>query len=95
MLEELGWGGGEGGGGGARGRSVNSQSISKPLELMYLVFTRMPGESYRRRLRSLLLCPVTYLECSELPLFLLLLFFKTTMTTTTPSPPPTTKHDFY
>ena len=25
------------------------------VELMYLVFTRMPGESYRRRLRSLLL----------------------------------------
>ena len=25
-------------------------------EFMYLVFTRMPGESYRRRLRSLLLC---------------------------------------
>ena len=23
---------------------------------MYLVFTRMPGESYRRRLRCLLLC---------------------------------------
>ena len=23
---------------------------------MYLVFTRMPGETYRRRLRSLLLC---------------------------------------
>ena len=26
------------------------------LEFMYLVFARMPGESYRRRLRSLLLC---------------------------------------
>ena len=26
-----------------------------PVEFMYLVFTRMPGESYRRRLRSLLL----------------------------------------
>ena len=26
------------------------------VEFMYLVFTRMPGESYRRRLRSLLLC---------------------------------------
>ena len=24
------------------------------VELMYLIFTRMPGESYRRRLRSLL-----------------------------------------
>ena len=29
------------------------------VEFMYLVFTRMPGESYRRRLRSLLyLCSV-------------------------------------
>ena len=26
------------------------------VEFMYLVFTRMPGESYRRQLRSLLLC---------------------------------------
>ena len=26
------------------------------VEFMYLVFTRMPGESYSRRLRSLLLC---------------------------------------
>ena len=26
------------------------------VEFMYLVFTRMPGESYRWRLRSLLLC---------------------------------------
>ena len=26
------------------------------VEFMYLVFTRMPGQSYRRRLRSLLLC---------------------------------------
>ena len=26
------------------------------VEFMYLVLTRMPGESYRRRLRSLLLC---------------------------------------
>ena len=25
-------------------------------QFIYLVFTRMPGESYRRRLRSLLLC---------------------------------------
>ena len=25
------------------------------MEFMYLVFTRMPGESYRRRLRSLVL----------------------------------------
>ena len=27
-----------------------------PVELIYLVFTRMPGESYRRRVTSLLLC---------------------------------------
>ena len=26
------------------------------VEFMYLSFTRVPGESYRRRLRSLLLC---------------------------------------
>ena len=26
------------------------------VEFMHLVFARMPGESYRRRLRSLLLC---------------------------------------
>ena len=26
------------------------------VEFMYLVFTRMPGESYPRRLRSVLLC---------------------------------------
>ena len=26
------------------------------VQFMYLIFTRMPGESYRRRLRSLLLC---------------------------------------
>ena len=26
------------------------------MEFMYLVFTRMPGESYRGRLRSLILC---------------------------------------
>ena len=26
------------------------------VEFMYLVFTRMPGESYRKQLRSLLLC---------------------------------------
>ena len=26
------------------------------VEFMYLLFTSMPGESYRRRLRSLLLC---------------------------------------
>ena len=26
------------------------------VEFMYLVYTRMPGESYPRRLRSVLLC---------------------------------------
>ena len=32
-------------------------TVNVPLmEFMYLVFTRMPGESYCRRLRSLLLC---------------------------------------
>ena len=31
-------------------------------EFMYLVFTRMPGESYRRRLRSLLCTCVTYFD---------------------------------
>ena len=32
------------------------KNSSSQLEFMYLVFTRMPGENYRRRLRSLLLC---------------------------------------
>ena len=35
---------------------------------MYLVFSRMPGESYRRRLRSLLLCLVWRLSTSLTPL---------------------------
>ena len=36
--------------------SVIPQLENAPLtEFMYLVFTRMPGESYRRQLRSLLL----------------------------------------
>ena len=35
---------------------AQSARVDVPLvEFMYLVFTRMPGESYRRRLRSLLL----------------------------------------
>ena len=34
---------------------LNSGDGVPLVELMYLVFTRMPGESYRRRLRSLLL----------------------------------------
>ena len=29
------------------------------VEFVYLVFTRMPGESYRKRFRSLLLCPLS------------------------------------
>ena len=31
------------------------------VEFTYLVFTRMPGSNYRRRFRSLLLCPLLYL----------------------------------
>ena len=30
--------------------------VTGTVEFLYLVFTRMPAESYRRRLRSLLLC---------------------------------------
>ena len=40
---------------------------------MYLAFTRMPGDSYRRRFRYLLLCPLLYCDvCQTLltPLFL-------------------------
>ena len=39
-------------------KSVRAETTQKgPLvEFMYLIFTRMPGESYRRRPRSLLLC---------------------------------------
>ena len=33
---------------------VNKEAVH-PMEFMYLVFTRNPGKSYRRRLRSLLL----------------------------------------
>ena len=43
----------------AAGLEVSSESFHEdvPLaEFMYLVFTRMPGESYRRWLRFLLLC---------------------------------------
>ena len=36
---------------------LDASKMDVPLvEFMYLVFTRMPGESYRRRLQSLLLC---------------------------------------
>ena len=43
--------------GRARMRDHVGLSIYVPLvECMYLVFTRMPGESYRRRLRCLLFC---------------------------------------
>ena len=43
----------------ARGTSSNVYEDVPLVEFMYLVFTRMPGESYRRRLGSLLL----YLCC--------------------------------
>ena len=62
-------GGGGGGGGGesnVEGKSkrligsfitaVRSYKCMAEVEFTYLVFTRMPGESCRRRLRSLLLC---------------------------------------
>ena len=35
--------------------SLCTLCLHVPLEFMYLVFTCMPGENYRRRLRSLLL----------------------------------------
>ena len=42
----------------ARAESTQKKNVLL-VEFMYLVFTRMPGESYRRRLRSLLyLCYV-------------------------------------
>ena len=49
-----------GGGGREYPPVVHSRNDGVPLvELLYLVFTRMPGENYRRRLRSLLyLCDV-------------------------------------
>ena len=34
-------------------QAVNLQAVDTLVEFMYLVFTCMPGESYRRRLRSL------------------------------------------
>ena len=40
-------------------KSINQQVQQKDVPLvrsMYLVFTRMPGESYRRRLQSLSSC---------------------------------------
>ena len=36
---------------------------------MFTVFTRLPGESYRRRFRSLLFTCVTYFEHRLTPLF--------------------------
>ena len=33
------------------------------MEFMYTVFTRMPCESYRRQIRSLLLCPLSVERC--------------------------------
>ena len=38
------------------GLLINFTGFVALVEFMYLVFTCMPGESYRRRLRSLLLC---------------------------------------
>ena len=37
------------------------------VEFIYRVFTRMPGESYRRRIRSLLLCLCDSLERESNP----------------------------
>ena len=45
-------GGGYGGGGRGRGESKYVPLV----EFIYLVFTRMPGESYRRQLRSFVRC---------------------------------------
>ena len=39
-----------------RGKNNNWQLSIKLMEFMYLLFTRMPCESYRTRLGSLLLC---------------------------------------
>ena len=38
------------------GGGVGGILFDDVVEFMYLVFTRMPGVSYRRRLRSLLFC---------------------------------------
>ena len=42
------------GGGGVLFEDVPS------VEFMYHIFTRLPGESYTRRIMSLLLCPLLY-----------------------------------
>ena len=48
---------------GCGSEGVNPWRDVPMVDFMYLVFTRMPGESYLRRLRSLLFCAcVTYLE---------------------------------
>ena len=39
-----------------RQQQKDKKRNDKTVEIVYLAFTRMPGESYRRRLRSLLLC---------------------------------------
>ena len=39
-----------------RGNMKRNLGCTPGVEFMYLVFTYMPGESYGRRLRSLLLC---------------------------------------
>ena len=38
-------------------------------EFMYLVFTRMPGENYRKRLKSLMLCLCDVFDRQLTPLF--------------------------
>ena len=45
--------------GGVWGGGRNPFSEGVPfVEFMYVVLTRMPGESYRRRVRSVFLCPL-------------------------------------
>ena len=51
----MGWGGGRSGIAFLDRRKVEKNEDVPLVEFMYLVFTRMPGESYRRRLWSLLL----------------------------------------
>ena len=65
--------------------SICTTAVTVPLlEPMYLVFTRMPGERYRKRLRSLLyLCYVFWarinsLECRLKKLFYFLFIFQKT-----------------
>ena len=46
------------------------------VELTYFVFTRMPGDSYRRRLGSLLLCLCDVFRAVITPLVLILRSFE-------------------